>query len=401
MTEIEFSIYGDQPSPLEGPILREFEARHQVHVRVNRMAWDDAWPRLFHFAVSGGGPDISHIGALWTSTLVAMNALRPFAPREIAALGGTGAFFAPTWQGAILPGQPDVWAIPFTAYTYIVLYRRDLLQRAGVAEQTAFGSAAAMAETLRCLQAAGVASPWVLPSGNPYRARVHIAASWIWGAGGDFVGDDGKQVLFDQPGAHAGMKAFFDLYRYLVPSDYNLTYDECLRRFALGHAAVTIADANSAATLRNWGENPIVLDNLGVAAVPGIPWIGGSNIVIWREAQARLGRERMAVLLTSFLVNQSTQIEYATASNSLPARIDALPHLKFEPASLGVVLDKALRTGRSYRPALVWVRMLNDLSPAFDAITADVLANPVADTAKAISQHLDPLTRKFRLMWSV
>jgi multiple sugar transport system substrate-binding protein len=399
MTEINFSIYGDLPSPLEGSLLQEFQAQHRVQVRVSRMLWNDAWPKLLNFAVYGGGPDISQIGAIWTSTLVSMNALRPFTAQEINGLGGTESFFAPTWQSTIPLGRSEVWGIPFTAFTYIVLYRRDLLQRAGIAEETAFESAAAMAETLERLRAAGVQSPWVAPSGQSYRARVHIAASWIWGAGGDFVSDDGRRILFDQPEARAGIKAFFELYRYLSSSDYNLTHDECLRRFASGDAAVTITGSNLPSALKSWTVSQVV-ENLGTAVVPGVPWVGGSNIVIWREAQVRPERERAAVLLANFLASQSTQIKYAAVSDSIPARSNALPYLKFEPVSLSQTFEQALRTGRSYKPTLIWVRLLNDLSRTFDMITADILADPPLDVAHALSGRLDPLARRFDLMLS-
>jgi ABC-type glycerol-3-phosphate transport system substrate-binding protein len=396
MAEIEFSIYGNQPSPLETPaFLQEFRSRYNVDVRVNRMAWDDAWPKLLNFALHGGGPHISQVGAIWTSTLVSMGALRPFNAREIESLGGTEAFFAPSWQNAMLSDHLEAWGIPFTAYTYVVLYRRDLLQRVGIAEPTAFQSAEAMAETLRRLQAAGIASPIVMPSGNPYRARVHIAASWIWGAGGD-LGDDGRHVLFDQPLARAGIDAFFGLYRYLAPSDYNLTYDECLRRFAQGQAAITIAGSSLATVLKD--SDARVLGNLGIAVMPGVPWVGGSNVVIWREAQAYPARERAALQLASWLVSPSTQVEYAAASDSIPARAEALPHVQYAQVSLNQVFDTTLRTGRSYRPSPVLVRMVDDLSYAFDAVTADVLADATLDINQAVSRHLDPLARKFNLM---
>ncbi len=68
MTEIQFSIYGDQPSPLEDPaFLFEFQSQHHVDVQVSRMAWNEAWPKLLNFALHGGGPHLSQIGSIWTS----------------------------------------------------------------------------------------------------------------------------------------------------------------------------------------------------------------------------------------------------------------------------------------------------------------------------------------------
>jgi multiple sugar transport system substrate-binding protein len=401
MTAIKFSIYGDQSSPLENPdfLLGEFHAQHHVTVQVERLAWEEAWPKLLNFALHGGGPHISQIGSIWTSTLVSMNALRPFTPQEVASLGGREAFLRPTWQSVTLPNQPGVWGVPFTAFTYIVLYRRDLLQCAGVDEGVAFASPEAMIETLRKLRAAGISAPLVLPAGEPYRARVHLAASWIWGAGGDFVGEDGHDVLIDQSEARAGLKCFFNLYHYLSPRDHHLTYDECLQSFAQGRVAVTLASSAALALIRSARVSQ-VLDNLGVAAMPGVPWIGGSNLVVWREAQMYPDLDRAALALAKYLTSPLAQMKYAAASNAIPARSAALSQMVVEPASLREIFAQVLSAGRSYKPVLMWVRMLNDLSRTFDAITADVLADPALDIDRALTQHLTPLAQRYDLMLS-
>ena len=111
-------------------------------------------------------------------------------------------------------------------------------------------------------------------------------------------------------------------------------------------------------------------------------------------------RERAALLLADWLVSPSTQIKHAALSNTVPARSEALLHVQFEPASLGQVYDQALRTGRSYKPARIWVRMLNDLSRSFDAITADILADVTLGVGQTLSAHLDHLAERFNLMLS-
>ncbi len=399
MTEIEFSIYGDQASPFEEPfsLLPEFKSQHQVDVRVSRMAWDEAWPKLLGWALHGGGPDISQIGSIWTSTLVSMGALRPFGLHEISAVGGQDAFFPSTWQNAQFSADSDVWAVPFTAFTYFVLYRRDVLARAGIAEPAAFGSAGAMAETLERLRAAGVDSPVIMPSGKPFRARAHVIASWVWGAGGDFLSADGQRVLFDQPQARAGVEAFFELYRGMSPSDRNLTYDECIRRFAAGRAAVTLASSSLPAVIGSWQDRQ-VLDNIGVAVMPGVPWVGGSNIVVWKKTQR--DRERAALGLASFLASRSTQEKYAAARHAMPARSDALRNLHYDPPALDSLLEQSVRTGRSYQPTLIWVRMLDDLRKTFDGMTAEVLDKPDLSVRQIASKHLDPVAKRFTLLLS-
>jgi multiple sugar transport system substrate-binding protein len=226
---------------------------------------------------------------------------------------------------------------------------------------------------------------------------VHIAASWIWGAGGDFVSDDGRAALFDQAEARAGLSAFFSLYRHLAPADYNLKDSESLRRFATGQAAITIAGSSAPAVIANVGTQQ-VLDNLGVAMVPGVPWVGGSNLVIWREAQMLSSRERAVIALVRFLSKPGVQSKYATATNSLPARSDAMRDWPPELAVVNEVCQHTLKVGRTYKPTLIWVRMLNDLSQTFDTLTAEVLADPRREIGEFLDQHLRPLAERFNLM---
>src|SRR5262245_2502179 len=246
MIDIKFSVIADTPQDLEplAHLLKEFEAQFQIQVQLQPMTWEEAWPNLLKFAIHGEGPDISHVGSTWTTALVGMNALRPFAPQEIMALGKSELLIAPVWQSAKPAGEALLWALPWSAYTFIILYRRDLLQQAGIDELTAFETPAAMAQTLNRLQAAGIETPWVVPSVMPYLDLVHITASWIWGAGGDFISSDGSRMLISRAEARAGLKAYFELYRYLPASVHHLDDEHCFDLFAQGEAAAIIIGAD-------------------------------------------------------------------------------------------------------------------------------------------------------------
>jgi ABC-type glycerol-3-phosphate transport system substrate-binding protein len=168
-----------------------------------------------------------------------------------------------------------------------------------------------MLSTLERLKAAKIASPLVLPSGNPFRGRVHCSASWVWGAGGEFV--VGKDILFDQPQTLQGLQAFFTLYRYLAPSDHGLSYDECVRRVVNGQAAVAVTG------VRNWSEwkqDATQFAKIGSAPMPGIPWVGGSSLVIWREVQTSIAHERAAVELVKYLTSPAVQVNYVNVTGN-------------------------------------------------------------------------------------
>jgi hypothetical protein len=68
---------------------------------------------LVKVALYGEGPDVSEIGTTWCASLVAMNALRPFTPGEIASLGRPSAFLPSSWQTGILPGDDQICAVPW------------------------------------------------------------------------------------------------------------------------------------------------------------------------------------------------------------------------------------------------------------------------------------------------
>jgi ABC-type glycerol-3-phosphate transport system substrate-binding protein len=393
MEELNLSIYGDQPSVLEGAFFDEFNRKHSVKVNVQRSAWKETWPKMLDFAIHGGGPDISQIGAIWTSSLVAMDVLRPINPREIAADFGDSVFYPTAWHNTLASESNNSWAVPFTTFTYALIYNRDLLRKAGVNEAGAFSSPEAMVDTLERLKAAKIESPLVLPSGKSYRGRVHFAASWVWGAGGEFI--DGKNVFFDLPQAHEGLRGFFNLYRYLSPADHNLAYDECVRRVVDGQAAIAVTGVRN---WSDWTQSPEQFARVGSAPMPGIPWVGGSSLVIWREVRTSINRERTTMELARYLTSPAAQIAHANAMGTMPARCDIVQSLNCPIPSLIQTFDVSMRTGRVYKPTLIWVRMLNDLGQAFDRITSEILSQPERDVASIFDRPISHLANRFRLM---
>ncbi|MEW5871514.1 MAG: extracellular solute-binding protein [Chloroflexota bacterium] len=399
---IEFSLIGEPTTSLLR-LLKNFEAQHKVQVRLKLMEWEKAWPELLTFALYGHGPDISHIGSTWAGSLIAMNSLRPFAPREIAALGGAEAFLPQTWQSGVLQGQPEVWSLPWTSFTFLLCYRRDILQKAGIDEITAFATAEALDKTLAQLQAAGVEQdflsciPWVVPVDPAFVDILHHQASWVWGAGGDYISADGRQVMLCQPNTWRGLCSYLSLLRFMRPSFSHLDEAAALQLFARGRAAVTILGSGAVYEfVESRSAVPEVLDNLGVMPVPGVPWIGGDNLVIWKHTQGYPERERAAVALASFLASQASQREYAQDGVvMLPTRPDSFSALPFWESSLTQAVIRSLQTGRAYRAVAIWGRLESQLSSTLGQISEAILAG--AETDAALQQYLEPLARRLEI----
>jgi multiple sugar transport system substrate-binding protein len=393
MARIEFSSIGEPAETVRAAIKRfEEETHNTVQVRV--MQWEYAWPELLSYALHGNGPDISHVGSTWVGSLVKMNALRPFTPEEVKAVGGAKAFLPACWNSVVMPGDDAVWALPWTSYTFLIAYRRDILARAGVEEASAFSTAQALKETLRKLRAANIVLPWSLPTGRPHVDTLHMVASWVWGAGGDFIAADGQRLLFNHAKSLAGLQAYFELHEFIPRLARNLTPEQVPALFRGGEAAITICGIDEPySILRSDVAVPAVRDNLGIAAIPGQPWVGGDHLVIWRHASYDPASEKAAVSLAGYLVSQEAQSAYCRDLEFAgPTSLNALPDLPFPESQITTQVRKSLLEGRSYHPVALWGRIETQLSSALNHIWLEIFDGMPVD--RAIKHQLGAVARR-------
>jgi multiple sugar transport system substrate-binding protein len=386
--EIEFSSMGPSAEPIQ-PLLDQFEAENDIHVRLRPMTWDVAWGDLVRVALYGDGPDVSEIGSTWLGDLVAMNALHPFQPSDIQALGGASAFLPSAWQGTHVVGQPQTWAIPWVTGARLVLYRRSLLEAAGIDPRTAFYNAAQFDDTLQRLQASGLAVPFTMPTGVTHTSLLN-AASWVWGAGGDFMAAEGRHTLFTQPAARAGLRAYFALGRYLAPEVRRLTGLEPDQYFVNNpNVAVTL----SGAWTFDLASSALRAD-LGVALPAGVSFVGGSHLVVWKHTPHAEAANR----LIRFLTQTKAQVQLSQQLGLLPATLDGLGSPPYATEPHWRVAVEGLKTGRSFPVTRSWGLMEDRLTTVLATIWADLLANPDLDLDTAIGRRLDPLARRLDLV---
>ncbi len=393
---LEFSLIG-QPSQELRQLLSEFEQVRKVSIKITTMSWENAWPKLLSHALYGIGADVSHIGSTWTSSLVTMNALREFSEAEVSAMGGAQTFAAPAWQSAAVYGDPRVWSMPWSSFTFLVMYRRDHLQKAGIDEHTAFDTPEQILETVRKLKANGVESPIVMPSGRAFLDRVHIASSWIWGMGGGYVSVDGKKATLTDHRTRNGLRLFFELYRLMSKEDYKKDYDQTLESFRAGKASVVIADCGYPHILAT--EKPEMTDKIGIHPLPGVPFVSGDNLIIWQSVRQFPEKERAALDLVSFLTGRTAQVRFSAGAQQFPVRHDALEGLAASPVeNLVPVLKETFEHGRTHKPFMLWSRYEQQLGQALDDITADVLSRTGILVDALLEIHLPSLQHRFTLL---
>lgn len=391
--EIELSIMANRADNL-APLLKQFEAQEHIAVRLRLLTWDTAWAELVKVALYGDGPDLSELGSTWLGDLVSMNALRPFSTEEIGALGGPAAFLPSAWQGGRLAGQSEQWAIPWLVGARLVYYRRNLLEAAGIDPGTAFDSAGAVDHTLARLQANGISVPWTVPT-NVTHTTLLNACSWVWRAGGDFVSPDGRELRFDEPAANAGLRDYFALGRYLGSGVRRLGGLEPDNQF-MRHAdtAATISGPWLFCAARDEGRAEM-LEHMGLALPCGLPFVGGSHLVVWRHTR----RPAAALKLAQFLTGPAAQVAYSRRIGLLPARLEALQMEPFASDPLWRQSAAGLTAGRTFPVIRLWGLIEDRMSTAMGAVWADLNRDPEADLDESLKRHMEPVWYRLRLSW--
>jgi multiple sugar transport system substrate-binding protein len=380
MIEVEFSILLNDLLDADyiRPILVDFKKQTQIKVTLTPILWSEGWLSMANMALHGHGPDVSEIGTTWISNFAAMNAMRPFQNEEVRALGGAQAFWPALWQTGMLPGDAQVWAIPWVAFTQLLYYRHAALDQAGILDvAAAFANLDALRRTVEQLSRCGFPRSLGLTTYH-FPLVVHEAASWIWSARGDFLNDEGKQIVFNHPQAIQGLHDLFSLAQFLVPPSSPPRTP--VKQVEDEDAIIAIDGPWQALRQQQLPAG----ERLGVTSVPGVPCIGGTSLIVWKHSR----KVNAAVELVHFLSRQVPQ------EIRLPARRRALQALAEQSPFYRTALA-SLERGLTFPTVRLWGMIEEKLIHALVAVWQEVLADPLTTDIDAIlHRHLDPLARR-------
>lgn len=398
MTSIEFSLIPDAENDYQTMtrLMNDFRRETGIQVHLKRMEWGNAWPQLIGIATQGQGVDVSHVGSTWVSSLMTMNALRPIPSHIINKLGGEQAFVHSTWTNVIAEDDRHAYGIPLSSYVYIVAYRKDLLQKAGLNGATAFATPSALEESVNQLEALRATEHgWLMPVvPHPFNDFVHMAASWIWSSGGDLMDNRGRQVVFNSPAALAGLTSFLRLLRRVPDTDY-LGADECMNALLTGRAAAVITDARALNTaIQN--KTPGI-EQIAAASLMSIPWSGGGSVVVWRHTHGYPDRLEASYRLIEFLTRKHTMIELARNCYTMPSRTDALDELFPPDHALRPVMLQLISTGRSYRAIALWHRIEHQFGAELGLVARKVMNDRSLDLEATLRDAMGSLAYRLNL----
>ena len=340
----------------------------QHTVDYHLLDWGSAWRTLLRTALDNRGADVSEVGSTWVISLADMQALRAISRAEIHTLGGEDTFLPAAFRSCQRINDPQLWAVPFTTETRLLYYRKDLLEQAGIDASRAFQSNQSLFETLERLKTLPGVIPWTMTTHE--LSVLHNMATWVWGSGGDFRTPDGRHMRLHQQPAVQGMVDFYRLGRYLQPGVHSLSVDESDALFREGKAAVALSGNWLLRQITAAGQTSGWSQKLGTAPPPGIPYLGGSNLILWRHSHLT----QPGLDLVGFLTSQPVQLAIFQYTGNLPAREDVLqlPTFKDDP-HLGVIAQCLLR-GRSFNAGYRWAAIEARLVAFLIDLWDDVLA---------------------------
>jgi multiple sugar transport system substrate-binding protein len=276
-----------------------------------------------------------------------------------------------------------------------VFYRADRLQQAGYSEPVLLRLPEQFERTLAQLQRSGAAVPLVLATRGTVNS-LHNAAMWIWGMGGQFIDPEGRQVKFNEPAARASLRAYFGLQRFIAPPAQGLNDQESDRMFLQDQAALTISDPGLRHTAASGETGTALPAQIRTALPPGVPFVGGSNLVIWRHSR----QGKLAFELVKFLTSQPTQIAYSLRARSLPVRLDALACPPFSTDPLYKSIVEALKSGRSYQVNRLWGMVEERMVAELNQVWGELFADPTTDLDALLDRHLQPLAERLNAVLS-
>jgi multiple sugar transport system substrate-binding protein len=337
------------------------------------------------------GSDAALVGDTYVSSLMHMNALRPFRPSEISRMGGSEAFLPAAWKMGIMADSPEVWSIPWEVAPRLVAYHRDMLEKAGVEEATAFATSAQCEATLQKLQQAGFAHPIGMPTSG--MDLLFQSAAWLREQG-DIMAPDQKHVAFDTPGAKAGLVAFFRLFRYSMPG----TRSEWMGNFIHKKIPVCLNGSWLWDTCQKYMP-PAELARVRLTSPPGVPFLGGEHLVIWEHTM----RVEETLRLVAHLASPQTAERCFSNRDlflTLPARRDVFDGPVFaahlQRQNLRAIMEKA----SGFHAWRLSGTIQERLQQCLETIARAVLADPAADIPGLVDEHIDQAAFRLNLALS-
>jgi N,N'-diacetylchitobiose transport system substrate-binding protein len=291
-----------------------FEQRHPgTSVKVEFVPWAQAHDK-FTTAIAGGKtPDVAEMGTTWTPEFADQGA---FTQVDKAA---SGKYVSSLVDAATLDGK--VWGKPWYAGARALIYRKDILKKAGVEVPTTWDELLAAAKAIK------QKVPGVFPMGYTGLTE-HMYLPTIWQAGGEIAkqAGDSWQSALNSPQAVKAISFYTDFYKQGLTPKAAIGWEEpdAQEAFINGDIAMLIGGG--------WTYNSIIAtkaglkSKIGTALEPAGPsgkdtaFAGGSHLVVFDGSK----NKDVANAFVDYMLEPTNLNKFTGEIGFLPGTVDGI-----------------------------------------------------------------------------
>jgi N,N'-diacetylchitobiose transport system substrate-binding protein len=258
---------------------KDFEAKHAgTDVKIEFVPWAQAHDK-FTTAIAGGKvPDVAEMGTTWTPEFADQGAF------EAVPAAGAGDYVSSLIDAATL--DDEVWGKPWYAGARALIYRKDVLKKAGVEPPKTWDELKTAAATIK--QKGGGIYPIAYTG-----LTEHYYLPTIWQAGGEIATKDGDswKAALNSPEAVQAIDFYTSFYKkgYTPKAAIGWEEPDAQEAFINGDIAMLVAGG--------WTYNSIIQtkpeleSKIGTVLEPAGPsgkdtaFAGGSHLVVFKESE--------------------------------------------------------------------------------------------------------------------
>lgn len=388
-TTVEFWAFGREGEVVER-LIPGFERRHPgTHVRVQRIPWSAAHEKLLTAYVGGSVPDAFQLGNTWIPEFVALNAIEPLDERIQRSPATPSADYFPGVVDANMVGG-RTYGLPWYVDTRLFFYRRDLLERAGVAEPPRSWDAwlAAMARVKERAAPGDFAA--LLPL-NEWQTLVILALE----LGAELLRDGDSYGNFESPPFRRAFSFYVDLFRGgLAPLASQTQVANLYQDFARGGFVFYVTGPWNIGEFRErlppsveWATAPWPAPD---GRYPGVSLAGGASLAIFRGST----RKEAAWQWLEYLSEPEQELALYRLTGDLPARRSAWtedgPEANAAARAFRVQLDHV----RSTPKIPEWERIADEITRHAEAAIRGRMT--VDEALRSLDRDVDAMLEKRR-----
>lgn len=373
-------------------LIPEFERLHpDIRVQVQQLPIISAHEKLLTAFAGDSLPDVCAIGNTWISEFALLDALVPLDERlRVTPTLQAQDYFTGAWDTGVIGGH--TYAVPWYVETRLPYYRRDLLQKAGIAQppRTWDEWKTAMAAIKREVGPDRYAALFPLNEPEPL-LNLGIQADE------PLLRDDGRYGNFRSPGFKRALAFYREIFdRQWAPLASNTQIANVWNEFGRGYFSFYVNGPWNIAEFKkrlpadlqsSWMTMPLPGER-----GPGASVAGGASFVLFRGSP----QQEAAWKLIAYLSEPDVQIKFHGLTGNLPPRRRAwtAPALVSDPYARA--FREQLERARPSPKVPEWERIAMEIK-----IVGEQLANgrlSVDQAADELDRRADRILEKRRWM---